>query len=329
MTTALHPRPAMHPIRCEICGNAIHHPDALLIADPTYPVCRSFECRNLLRQKSGMTTTMFKTHIEFKRKVNTERVAREALHKKRVEEVTEKERNEHQQIFDAVLQSHPQQTKNNTHLLVIPSGLSDLVPPSAERITNYTQHLDHIIQQAAEHANASEVVQDQHYVAHERLLKLEQKFADNPDLHAVSDRLCTMCKGGCCASGKDHAYLSVISLRRYMDLHPALTHDELRHIYVSRIADKTINNACINQTASGCGLPRELRSAICNEYYCDPLKLFQKKQQSKQPMDRVLAIQRANTHWNQFDLNVVNEVVRVALVDTEITRVLDKTDSAV
>ena len=79
MTTALHPRPATHPIRCEICGNAIHHPDALFIADPTYPVCRSFECRNLLRQKSGMTTTMFKTHIEFKRKVNTERVAREAL----------------------------------------------------------------------------------------------------------------------------------------------------------------------------------------------------------------------------------------------------------
>ena len=324
MTNSLTAHPASHQTTCEICGNTIHHPDTLLIADPAYPICRSFECRNMLRQKSSMTPALFKTQIEFKRKINAERLAREAIQKKRVEEVTLKERDEHRHILQTVLQNNPELTKNNIHLLVIPSGLSRLVPPSTERLSDYTQHLNNIIRKAAEHTDASDVVHDQHYIAHERLHKLEQTFAENPALHTISDRLCTMCRGGCCASGKDHAYLSVITMRRYMDKHPALTHDDIRDLYLSHVATETIDDACINQTATGCRLPRELRSDICNEYYCDPIKSYQKKQTGKTDMDIVLAIQRANTHWNRFDLNVCNDITNVALVDETKTQMLGK-----
>ena len=323
MTNGLTAYQTPSQVRCEICGGAINHPDTLLIADPTYPVCRYFECRNMLRQKSTMTPAVFKTHIEFKRKVNAERLAREARQKIRIEEVTAKELDEHRQIQQFVFNNHPGLSKNNTHLLVIPSGLSRLTPPTAERIADYTQHLHNIISQAADHANATVMLQDQHYVAHEKLAKLEKQFAENPAIHTISDRLCSMCGGGCCASGKEHAYLSAITIRRYMDKHPNESQPAIQNLYVSHIRSETVENACINQTATGCALPRELRSDICNEYYCDPLKLFQKQHAGTNDMSTVLAIQRSGNHWNQFDLSVRNDITRVALVDEATTRIMD------
>lgn len=323
MTNGLTAYQTPSQVTCEICGCAINHPDTLLIADPAYPVCRYFECRNMLRQKSSMTPAIFKTHIEFKRKVNAERLAREARQKIHIEEVTAKEQIEHKQIQQSIFNKHPGLTNNNTHLLVIPSGLSRLTPPTAERIADYTQHLHNIISQAAEFANASEVVQDQHYVAHEKLAKLEKKFTENPALHTISDRLCSLCGGGCCASGKEHAYLSVITIRRYMDKHPEESQQTIQDLYLSRIRSETVEDACINQTATGCALPRELRSDICNEYYCDPLKHFQKQQSGKGDRSTVLAIQRSGNHWNRFDLAVRNDITRVALVDEATTRMMD------
>ena len=40
-------------------------------------------------------------------------------------------------------------------------------------------------------------------------------------------------------------------------------------------------------------------------------------------MDIVLAIQRANTHGNRFDLNVCNDITNVALVDETKTQMLE------
>lgn len=307
---------------CEICGCVIHHPDTLLIADPDYPVCRAFECRNLLRQKSSMTPAVFKSHIEFKRQVNAQRLAREARDRQRMDEITARECREHSLIQQSVLNNHPDLCEHNTHLLVIPTGMTRTTPLSPERIADYTRHLHTIIGQAAEHASVSEVVQDQHHVAHEKLIKLEQQFAENPALQSVSDQLCRLCRGGCCAAGKEHAYLSVITLRRYMDSHPDMSRQALADMYLSHLHSETVEEACINQTADGCALPRALRSDICNEYYCDAIRRLHRQQVNTAPMPTVLAIQRSANHWNQFNPQVCNDVSRVALLDGEKMQVV-------
>ncbi len=322
MTKGLTAHQSTSQITCEICGCAINHPDTLLITDPEYPVCRAFDCRKNLGHKSSMNPALFKAHIAFQRKLHAERINREAKQKKHIEEVTARENKEHKQVLRSVLDNHPALNKNNLHMLVIPSGMTQLTPLPNERVADYTQHLTNIIKQAADYTCAADVVQDQHYVAHEKLAKLEQQFAKYPTLHTISDRVCSLCRGGCCASGKEHAYLSVITMRRYMDNYPAMTQQALVDKYLSHIPPETIEDSCINQTTTGCALPRELRSDICNKYYCSALKQYQALQIDRVGTDSALVIQRSATHWNQFNPQVHNDINRVALIDEHKTHII-------
>lgn len=126
-----------------------------------------------------------------------------------------------------------------------------------------------------------------------------------------------MCKGGCCASGKEHAYLSVFSIRRYMDDSPGQSTAEIIDLYLSKVSSETIKNSCINHTSTGCALPRHLRSDICNGYYCNSLKSYQEKMAGRENSIAVLAIQRSSTYWNRFEPEVHNEIIGVALIETE------------
>ncbi|HEY9053119.1 MAG TPA: hypothetical protein VIQ03_16320 [Gammaproteobacteria bacterium] len=276
-----------------------------------------------MSQKSSMAPMLFKTHLDFQRKIIRDRLEEQEAQKKQIEKITARERLEHQNILHLILNKNPGLSKSNTHLLVIPTGLSKLISLSKDRIKNYTEHLNSIINQAMEYTDASEVVYDQHHHAHERLAEVNRQFNQNPKLQNISDKLCCLCKGGCCASGKDHAYLSVITIRRYMDNHPDVSKQDILDLYLSNISLETIEGACINQTSTGCALPRELRSDICNGYYCDTLKTYQKKLKGKENIGVVLAIQRSKNNFNWFDPNIDNEIVNIALLDEDKLHLVD------
>ena len=108
-----------------------------------------------------------------------------------------------------------------------------------------------------------------------------------------------------------------------MDKHPEISTEDLLNAYLSWISAATVEDSCINQTASGCALPRELRSDICNGFYCDPVKLYQKKLSGKNELGVVLAIQRSSTYWNRFDLGVNNEIVQTALIQEDALQILN------
>ena len=52
-----------------------------------------------------------------------------------------------------------------------------------------------------------------------------------------------------------------------------------------------------------------MRSDICNGYFCDSIVAFQKRNDASDKPVSVLAIQRANTHWNRFAPDVKKHVV--------------------
>ncbi len=323
MTNTCTTLPFTNKAECEVCGCTINFPDTMQMEDLGYSVCRSFDCRRIMSQKSSMAPMLFKAHLEFQRKLTRERHERQAAQKKLVEKITTKERLEHRNIFRLILNQNPALSKANIHLVVIPSGHSELSQPGQERIDNYTQHLHSIINQALKYTDSSEVVYDQHHNAHERLSGVIQRFDENPKLQNISNKLCSLCKGGCCAGGKDHGYLSVITIRRYLDNHPNLSKQDLLDLYLSRISPETIENACINQTSTGCSLPRELRSDICNGYYCENLKSYQKKLAGEKDIGVVLAIQRSKNNWNWFDPDINNEIVNIALVDEQKLNIMN------
>lgn len=307
--------PYAYDLKCEVCNALISYPDSMKTKDLGYLVCQSFDCRRIMNQKSTMTLLMFQTQCQFQRKLQMEREEKEAARKKYVEEVKVRHSQENQKILKIVLDNNPELSENNTHVVVIPTGLSSFDTLSSERIKLYKAHLTHIVKQATEQNGTSESEIDERKDVHDLLNKVEKTFEDNPALRTISDRLCSLCKGGCCTSGKEHAYLSAISIKRYMNLNPDLTPEDILARYFSYISSETIVGACINQTERGCALPTELRSDTCNAHYCNALMAYQQKLVAEEDPGTVLAIQRAGTCWNSCGPQAGEGVTNVALVD--------------
>jgi len=301
--------------KCEVCDNLLTYPDFLVTKDMGYSVCRSFDCQRIMSHKATMTPLLFKSHLEFNRKLIHQRRVRDAEKKRHVAEVIEKESQEHHDIFQFALSNFPELSAEHTHLLVIPSGYTKSIESSDERLNLYIEHLKIIISEASNYINVSAVVHDEHHGSYANRVEVDQLFEGNPGLRAISDKLCCMCKGGCCVAGKEHAYLSVFSMRRFMDENPDMSTDEVLKLYLSKISLDSIDNSCINNTDTGCKLPRDMRSDICNGYYCDSLKKYQKKMAETDSPEKVIAVQRSYTYWNRFDPGVNSEVVDVTLAD--------------
>ncbi|MCW8933699.1 MAG: hypothetical protein OQK98_03150 [Gammaproteobacteria bacterium] len=268
-----------------------------------------------MNKKRLMTPFMFQSHLDFNRTLIRKNREKSIATKLHIEQVTAREKQENQQHLKNTLITNAHISENDIYMLTIPSGDSASSTCEKQRLDDYIEHLKSIIIEAENYNNASEVAFDEHQDAYSKRRAVENSFIEKPQLKTISDNLCTMCKGGCCASGKEHAYLSVFSMRRYMDSNPGLTGNEILNIYTSFIQPESINESCINQTTSGCALPRDLRSDICNGYYCDPLKQYHKNMLSIDTPEVILAIQRSYTYWDRFKLNVCNDVINVALVD--------------
>jgi len=313
-----------HPV-CEICDCAISYPDYLKTKDLDYSVCQSFDCRRIMSQKSSMSPLFFQAHLKFHKKLIRQRHEREVARKKHIDDIDKKEALQNSQIVTLIYKKHPEKLQENTHVLVIPKGNTSSINISDERKNNYIEHLTDIIAQAIEYKSAADVKNDEHHDAYYKKMDVDKRLNNMPGLRMISDNLCCMCKGGCCASGKDHAYLSVFSVRRFMDENLHLATDEILHLYMSKITSESIEQSCINQTLTGCVLPRHMRSDICNGYYCESLKSYQKKMTPEGSELSVIAIQRSSTYWNRYSPGVNNVVTNVSLVEEmKVTSLIDQ-----
>jgi len=83
---------------------------------------------------------------------------------------------------------------------------------------------------------------------------------------------CRLCRGSCCRTGADHAYLNIKQIREFIAGHSEFTADEVIEAYLSHVPDLSIENSCIFHGERGCALPREMRSDMCNRWLCPGLK---------------------------------------------------------
>lgn len=104
-----------------------------------------------------------------------------------------------------------------------------------------------------------------------------------PEVQAVLNRACALCRGFCCGKGNNHAYLTAETIRRYMGQHPDRRPRDVLASYMGRVGNKTYENSCVFHGADGCRLPREMRSDVCNRYFCPDLKEFQQDLAGRDP----------------------------------------------
>ena len=255
---------------CRVCGDLILLGTSRLQDKNEFQFCTLPFCQRVASQRPKMRPEVFAHHLAAQRKISDGRRAQQAANKQRVADLEAEERRENQRILGQVLSQRPELSQEDLDLLQLPSGRSTTSRLTDDRIKKYTEHLRKTISEAAGYRDVSQVQTDRN--ARKAVLDNDNRFSDEPELQVLSDRLCGMCKGGCCTVGGDTAYITACTIRRYMDEHPELSEEEILAAYLSRISFETVTSACINQTNAGCVLPREMRSDTCNGFYCDTLK---------------------------------------------------------
>lgn len=294
---------------CEICGDEIPFFEAINNKDRDWKICGAIECKNILEQQARLPETAFKVFLTSHRRVVEQRRQRIAVK----EQLKKQEAQENELIFKQVVADYGQ-PEAPKHRVILPQGHGEQVPLSQERIEKYKAHLTETIAEAFKYQSVADVPNDNNQEAHEKLLAKEQRFAKQPRLKAISDHFCMICKGGCCSRGREHAYISVSSIRRLLDAQPDYTEETLLQEYLAKLGETSSVNACINQTNTGCALPRELRSSTCNQFHCASVTKYQDKISSDDEIGPVVVVQRVNALWNHSYDGAPNDVARVLVV---------------
>lgn len=112
----------------------------------------------------------------------------------------------------------------------------------------------------------------------------------SPSQLAILGNGCAVCRGHCCFQGRGHAFLYVDTVLGYMKRHPDLRPRDVLEAYVSRIGPKAYEDSCVYHAETGCTLPRDMRSKVCNGYLCKGLKEILDQLQDSSPEVFVISV---------------------------------------
>lgn len=110
-----------------------------------------------------------------------------------------------------------------------------------------------------------------------------------PQVQELIGRVCAFCEGWCCRGGGNHAYITADTLRRYMAANPHLRPREVLANYLDRLGNRVNYLSCIYHGPKGCGLPADMRSDTCNQYFCTGASRLLAEIGSAAPMELVVA----------------------------------------
>ncbi len=300
--------------RCCVCEEPIPVHLRQTMASRDWPHCGAHECARFLSQRESMPEPLFLAQLTGLKSRIRDRKVYQQDRERRILARVEGEADENRRQLDSFLAMRTDLDRRDVHPMVIPVGRSKVVPLSSARIEKYREHLLAVAAEAETYLSVAEVCEDQNLRPSVNRALHEERFTQDSRVQKISDRLCAACRGACCSSGGETAYLSPLSLRKASDAYPALDTAEIVSLYLSRLPSESIEHACINQTASGCSLPKTLRSDICNAYFCDPLLEYHRESSSVEPKPAVFAIQREATFVGTLDPDTPNGIIDTVLV---------------
>jgi hypothetical protein len=178
-------------------------------------------------------------------------------------------------------------------LAILPANADPLAPQDPDRRAEFAERLTEVIRAA--------FGQQTGFPAAESAPEIHDGFIE---------AACTGCRGSCCRSGGDHAYLTEETIRHYTESHPGATSTQILQAYLERLPAEAILDSCVFHSATGCGLPREMRSETCNRHLCGKLKNLRSTLPAQTP---VLGVYFDDGKW-----------VRTALLDTTGCRTLSE-----
>ncbi len=287
---------------CMVCGQPAH------LLQGSTPVCLRAQCRYVLNKKK----TMDKKGYEFFFKLQSQQIKQTVEYvtvtRKRIEEKKQTEKRENLAFWTGIVQDQLGLSLSEYPFAVIPTNSGQIQPLDRDRRQVYQTHVSELIREVVSKVKAGD--KDFYDTETEK----EGGSPAHPRETAFQIKACAICKGGCCCMGGDHAFLKPETLFKYMDQHPQKSPDQVLDVYMDRLPQKSFMDSCVNHTESGCSLPRDMRSHICNAYLCDGLTTIRDMFLGKPHPKGFLFIRRAQDNWKKDDINLNNPILSHELV---------------
>ncbi|RZL00004.1 MAG: hypothetical protein EOP36_17325 [Rubrivivax sp.] len=293
-------------MECVVCGTVLAKRPPTTPAAP-YPICHAVPCRMVIEQAGSMSPVAFQQHLLWRSRNIRVQKARAHAEDRRLKAKFDAEAQENTLWWARLERLAPGQHPPDRFLpLTLPAGPGLSGHLAQRRRRRYRDLLNRLIAQAV--------------ASQDPPPDLGEHLATHAPASPLTGQVCAACKGGCCTSGGDSAYLSVNTIRRFMALRPALRPREVLAAYLDRLGTRTQQGSCINHTSQGCGLPREMRSDVCNHYLCGTQKELQSRLEDPPPLLGVVVIQRQQDHWHRHDPDRPNPIVGgITVTEADIT----------
>lgn len=99
-----------------------------------------------------------------------------------------------------------------------------------------------------------------------------------------------------------------------MARNPGLNPQQVLAAYLERLPKHNQFGSCINHTARGCSLNREMRSDICNNYVCEELGQVEQALRRQEPLHTILVVRRKLDNWTRAAPGQDNRILALATI---------------
>lgn len=173
----------------------------------------------------------------------------------------------------AVLQGIPHDDIASYHLAILPlNPARESQLPMGRRI-QLERNLRKRLAQARERITSGETVAS----AEGRTSTSDRAHAEHDRETQLLNTACGSCRGKCCKKGGNHAFICSETLMRFIGRASLIDDDEVVAFYLSFVAERTLTDGCIFQGSAGCTLRRDMRSDLCNRYYCGDISVLRRQ----------------------------------------------------
>lgn len=287
-----------HHRRCIVCGEPAH-----FFSPDSAPVCLRAECRLVLSRKRHLSESSYKQFFSLQSAQIKRTAALVENREKKLAEKRETEKKENISCWRKAINPDAGYDPEHYPYTVVPSNSKTIVKLPGRRKKIFREFLSDLI---------SETLSERIDPENDNEKNGGPAVAENT--FPFEAKACSICRGGCCSIGAEHAFLKKETILGYVSRHPDLNPGQVLAAYMACLPEKSFEDSCVNHTATGCTLPREMRSHVCNDYLCDALvklrRLF-----TRTPLPKgVLFISRAQNNWNKDTLDVDNGIVGTDLI---------------
>lgn len=236
--------------RCRVCGKQISDQDWRL-----FQTCDFWKCRAKQRQERRES-----------------RIRREDEYRRRREVLAKRIGQFRDEVADSLGIDEPELFVP----VAIPAALRPITRLPQERLSALRDHLTRLVSGVREEEEDSPCTS--------LCEETETAATDTEDVSVFFlQQACATCRGYCCLTGEDLAYLNKGMMSSYLDEHPRHESPEVISRFLSHLPEETCEDSCIYHGEKGCGLPREMRSSICNGFECAEIACLREELRGSAP----------------------------------------------